>query len=617
MALSTRIDNITGKTFDELKTRHIQYISDTDQFKDFNFRGSRLNVLMSALTFSTYYMQAYANFALRESFLQTCRTLSNGVIAAQNMGYIPRGLRGAADTVELVVTDNQQRSFVTIPAGTVFSGTVAGDTYLFTVTEDQTEERLSDGTYRFTLSLKQGEQVSRFRTFGNDGQEFTVRDERIDTSSLQVFVNSTEWSYFNTSLDTTPVSNAFYYRYNEDLFPVIYFGLGTEDGSDGFGGETPAIGSNIEIRYLRTQGSEANGSRNYELVTGFNDLQVQSITDNPEDIADYTGASGGDEFETLTNIKNNAPLFKQAYRRLTTPVDYETVITNQFGNFIGSVRTTGKRESPGYAFLNIKPKQGLTLSPSIRQDIEDFVEGRNVFPVQPLVVDPDYLFVDHTINIDYDTTKFTGNLNRLRQNIINGVETYYAENVDTFGRSFHTSRLLSSVDSSSDIILGSEASIKLITEIDDDGTADTFSGSFYNNPLEDGSFITSGIPFQSDTLDNANEPVVYDVFIKAKNNGDLIIGPFLSAENISETIYETDSDGDWYEVGSIDSNTNYEFSFPLLGISRARFLPSTYTITVTPEEPDIYTDDDVIIVFDYDLRPEYLTLNLNPVIPRG
>lgn len=616
---STRISNIVGKSFDELKQRHIEYISGSAEFSDYRFTGSRLNVLMSAVTFSTYYTQAYANFALRESYLQTCRRIESGIIAAQEQGYVPRGIRGAVDVIEVVVTDSLGRDFITIPRGTVFSASINDDTYLFTSTDARTSERLQDGTYRLLIPVVQGSLVSRFRTYTESTSEFVIRDDRADTSTMRVYVNGQQWQFVDTSIGTRPSSEVWYLRYTEEKFPVIYFGTGsvTDEQESGIGGIKPIIGSEVEIEYVRSTGDLANGADGYEDVSSFDNIEFIEIIQNPFSDNDYIGAYGGAEFQSLEDLKNNVFIFRDTQRRCVSPVDYETIISRRFGNFIGSIRVTGRPDNPGYAFINIKPLQGFSLSPGIRNDIEQYVSGLNVVTVDPVIADPIYMFVKKMVDVDYDLNLGAGDEGAIRRDVVNSISNYYNTEVENFGKSFHTSRMLSFVDQSNNAILGSSATLELIREFNGINS-DVVRDSFFGNQVIPNSFITSAFIFESDKLDVSLQPETYEVYIKDNGVGQLLIGPFGVNENISIPIAETDSDGDWYAIGQIDYiSSSYVFALDALNIASSRFIVGDWTTTVEPQYSDIYADQGVIITFDSTLRPEYINIDFYPIVIRG
>lgn len=617
--IDSRIKNILGRSFNDLKQRHINFISDTEEFKDFNFEGSRLNVLMSALTYSTYYMQSYANFTLRESFLKTCKRLSSAIIAAQDIGYVPRGPRGASTTLSVTLTDEQQRTFYTVPRGTLFSATILDEDFVFTSTSARSSERLFDGTYRFDIPVVQGELVTRFRRVNETQREFVIRDRRADTSTVNVYVNGVRWQFADTSISTRPSTQVWYLRWSEDQFPIIYFGTGdvSNGNESGLGGLRPSDGADIEIEYVRTDKEAANGASSFSMLSSFDYIEPVSVIDSGEDEANYSGASGGSSFETLQSIRTNADVFRSAQQRCVTAEDYESVITRQFGNFISSIRVTGSSNNPGFAFINIKPTVGLVTSPAIRSDIENYVSGLNVFTVTPRVTDPTYMFIIHDIDVDYDVTLSSGDEGAVRQNIIEGITEYYQDEVESFGRSFHSSRLLSAVDNSDNSVFGSSADIQVVRELVDNGIIEVFRGSFFGNAVERGTFTSSEWTFISNELDVSNQPIEYSVYLKSKDNGDITVGPFTSDEDIPADIYETDADGNWYMIGSIDYiSSNYVFSFPSLGIDRSRFRAGQYSLEMTPVNSDVYADQGVIIAYDYQLRPQYTQLSLTPVVPR-
>ena len=63
--------NITELDFASNKQQLINYLKSQTQFKDYDFEGSNLNVLLDVLSYNTYQNNFYTNMAINEMFLGT------------------------------------------------------------------------------------------------------------------------------------------------------------------------------------------------------------------------------------------------------------------------------------------------------------------------------------------------------------------------------------------------------------------------------------------------------------------------------------------------------------------------------------------------------------------
>lgn len=77
-------DIFNAATFDEIKSALTDWMRNQEEFKDFDFNGAGINVLMDLLAYNTLYIQQFANAALYESFIRTAIKRSSVVQAAQD-----------------------------------------------------------------------------------------------------------------------------------------------------------------------------------------------------------------------------------------------------------------------------------------------------------------------------------------------------------------------------------------------------------------------------------------------------------------------------------------------------------------------------------------------------
>ncbi|MGZ7215536.1 hypothetical protein ACXWOG_10080, partial [Streptococcus pyogenes] len=81
--------------------------------------------------------------------------------------------------------------------------------------------------------------------------------------------------------------------------------------------------------------------------------------------------------------------------------------------------------------------------------------------------------------------------------VISSIDSYYTDNVEIFNKSFSVSKMLTYVDQSDTSIIGSEADIKLLREIDNYYSA-PMSGIHFLNQVESKSIISSTFKFTNE-----------------------------------------------------------------------------------------------------------------------
>ena len=148
--------NVTELDFDQIKENLKSFMKSQSQFKDYDFDGSGLNVLMDVLAYNTHYNAMLAHFALNEAFLDSAQIRGNVVSRAGLLGYTPRSVLAPRAIVKLVVDVSAYQgtipSVLVIERGTKFNSVVDGVAYTFSSLQSQTAILVEEGstkTYTF------------------------------------------------------------------------------------------------------------------------------------------------------------------------------------------------------------------------------------------------------------------------------------------------------------------------------------------------------------------------------------------------------------------------------------------------------------------------------------
>lgn len=244
--------NITELDFDKIKDEIKSYYQRTDgPFKDFDFDGSGLNVILDILAHNTHYNAVLAHLAANESFISSAQLRKNVVARAKTLGYTPKST--SASAVELVMK-NLNAAITSLPAGTAFtsSDTLNNETYNFVTFEDTPVSNNEKFTvYQGSIKTKEyifDDKVSNFK--------FEIPDTNVDSTKLIVSVSDSisssqkkVYTQFSELPGLNGESTVYFINENPNGKYEISFG-------DGVIGKKPLPGSLISIKYLTTDASQ-------------------------------------------------------------------------------------------------------------------------------------------------------------------------------------------------------------------------------------------------------------------------------------------------------------------------------------------------------------------------
>ena len=457
MARAHRLD-ISELDFENIKGSLKRFLSNQNEFKDYDFEGSSMAILLDLLAYNTHYLAYNANFVANEMFLDTAQLRSSVASLAKLVGYTPNSARAPIADLKLVINDGTGATII-IPAGTKFSTTVDGLTYTFVSIADKTVQPV-DGIYTAqSLEVYEGTYVSYNYTFDSSDidQRFLIPSDRADSTTIKVAVqNSASDTTSNTYTKATSIteldgtSKVFFLQEAEDGQFEIYFG-------DGVIGKSLDDGNIISISYVVTNKTEANGAQSFNLsgsISGFNDV---TITVN-------SSAQGGGEPETLQSIKTNASNFYSAQDRAVTTEDYKTKVKQLYAN-TQSVSAWGGEdaETPFYGrvYISILPTSGSNLTDSTKERIVKDLKKFSVASVTPVIIDPETTDIVLTTTVKFDEKATTKVADTIKSNVITTITNYNANTLQAFDTMFRHSKLTGLIDDTDSSILSNITTVQL------------------------------------------------------------------------------------------------------------------------------------------------------------
>jgi hypothetical protein len=515
MASSNTNIQVADLDFNSIKTNFTTYLQSQDTFKDYNFQGSALSTLLDVLAYNTQYNAYYLNMVANEMFLDSALQRSSVVSQAKLLNYTPKSAIAPQAIINFTANGVIDTSF-TLPRFTNFSSeAVAGVNYNF-VNTDSVTVNVNSGTATLNnLVLKQGVPSTFTYTVNsttNPTYTFEIPDANIDTTTIQVIVQQ---SSSNSSFDIyqpasdflalTPTSLVYFLQEGLNGNYQIYFG-------DGILGKQLADNNIVNISYISTKGIASVGANNFVLMDSIPTLSTNTITP-------VVPASNGGSKESIDSIKYQAPKSYSAQNRAVSKEDYITIIQqNNLGVSFDAVNVWGGEQNDpvvyGQVFIALKPKGAYSLTNTQKQRlINEVIKPISVLTVEPTIVDPDYTYIQSTINVVYDPKKTSLTANGISSAVESAISTFATTNLNTFNSTFSVSDLILAIRNASQSIVTNEVNIQLQKKFYPNLSNSTNYTFNFNVPIKKGTFL-SGIS-SSPSLTYATSTGTYnDVFIE-------------------------------------------------------------------------------------------------------
>ena len=512
MAVKSSQLNVTDLDFDNISDNLKNYLKGQTIFKDYNFEGATLSVLVDLLAYASHIGAINTNIAASELFLDSAQLRKNVVARAKDLGFTPASEKASSAIVDMNLRNvrNPDQTYPTttemiLPRGTVFSTAYDGKNYEYVVSNSVRPVQNKDSYFYADVNLVQGAYLTDKFVYDSQikNSKYVLSNSRVDKSHLKVTVDSgdkVETYALSTDIsNVTTESRVYYSQENDEGFYEIYFG-------DGVLGKQLKDGDIITATYIVVDALHSDGANIFNLTGSVNGFTNAVVTTKIK-------SNGGAEKESIESIKFKANKFYTSQNRLVTLNDYKAKVSEYYPNADAVAVWGGEDNDPpeyGKVFLAIKPQNADYLSDTEKKEVENKLKALNILTVRPIVIEPDITKILLSTVFKYDekqTDLATGELENIVQNAI---IQFDRDNLNNFDAVYRHSKMLRTIDDSNDSILSNTTNIRLRKNFNVDvnkelGYTINFGNAFYNphsghNATGGGILSSTGCTIQGSTV---------------------------------------------------------------------------------------------------------------------
>lgn len=605
--------NLINLDFDTIKDNFKTYLKSQNKFKDYDFDGSNMSVLLDVLAYNTYLNSFYTNMVASEMFLDTAQLRDTVVSHAKELNYLPRSFKSAEAVVTVTInTGNPSVSSLVMPKGTTFSSRIGSNSYTFSTNKNLVLTG-SNGVFTASqISIYEGEYVNEtfITDYSQSNQRYVISNPTADTDSITVTViedngaTVLEYSYATSLFNVTDESRVFFIQPAENEKYEVVFG-------DGVTGRRPKDGAAVVVDYRVTNGELPNGA--FKFTT---DGPIESYANVA--ITTISPAGGGAVSESTESIRFNAPRHFTTQERAITATDYETLLKLNYPEISAVSAYGGEEEIPpqyGRVFISvdIKDVEGL---PTVKvNEYYRFLKERSPVSIEPVFKNPEFTYIDVKSTVNYDITKTDLEPSDITALVISSIVDFNQQNINDFKKTLRYSRFIDAIDGSHPSIISNETTIRAIKVITPTvSTPQNLTIKFDLPLLNDKQQRINSV--HSSAIKRTIESSIFtfqgrNVIIEDDGNGSLVLAGL--SENNTYTIIK--------DIGSVD------YGLGILTIKDfvvSSYAPGGIKIYARPVSNDIYSTKNNILAIrteDIDITsirsknsPDSLTSSESPIV---
>jgi len=356
--------------YDTFKQKAIEILQESDTFKDYNFEGSNISVILELLSFLVENNTYYQNKIAENLFMDTANIYNTVHRLSSLKGYKPVGHISAYTKLQVTVNEGfSPEDQLYVPMYSKF------------MTEDEEVEFITtkdyffdipaghSGPFTFEVGVKQG-RIEKLNYTSNDIVDFKIllptrnydHDDNTQNEehSVKVFINNEQWTrspnFFELFSGYEIDENIYMFNYNKYRNYVVEF-------SPLF--NNPTDTDDIEIHVINTLGEDGSVGSNY--IKEFKDSFITNIDTDTKIHKDYISINNEDGTkrasypETLSEIKSQANATINSQLRNVNSRDFNSHLRNK--RDIVQANVWGEKEINPYGDTQLYNKGYVVIIP--------------------------------------------------------------------------------------------------------------------------------------------------------------------------------------------------------------------------------------------------------------
>jgi hypothetical protein len=589
---------LSSLDFDTLKDNFKSFLQSQDKFKDYDYNGSNISVLLDILSYNSYLNSFYLNMAVSEMFLDSAQLYDSVISHSKELNYVPASARSSSAKINFTVDVLGQDGILTLPKGTRFRGYNSNSSYIFTTNNTLTILSSNDTFSTSNLEIFEGEyyQDTYIVNYNEENQKFLLTNQKSDINSVVVNVtedsSSKDYKRKDHLFGLNGNSEIYFIQPSRDNLYEIVFG-------DGLFGKKPKHGATVKISYRVTFGEEADNINAFDFVEDYYfdipNIEVVEIS------------SGGAEQESIESVKFAAPRYFATQQRAVSSDDYSSLVFSQFSNEVSDVNVYGGQEvvpkQYGKVMLAIKPSVGVIASQYLKDSIYNYLQEYIALPNRIVIEDPDYFYCSVISKVQYDQAISTKSPSELQSDCISSIVTYSKNNLEIFGKDLRYSKLVKQIDDSDASITSNDTEIRIVKKLTPAIGTDTsyniqtgneiyYNSTVYVSNTVHESYHTSSYDLHSEHTSilssrftyNSNDGKTYPLsFIEEDQKGNLVVFVTVADQLVKNDI-----------VGSVDYATG---EINIENINVADYTGSI-NLYIKTDTKDILSKQNKILIID-------------------
>lgn len=420
--------------FDLQKAALKEFLQSQALFRDYDYAGSAMSVLLDLLTINTQKNIFYLNMHNAESWIDSAQLRDSVLSHAKDLNYTARSARSAKATVKVTFTATSESQPYIIPKGSSFSTLVKNEAFIFSIPE--TIICSSPNTsFSFTTDIYEGSYLkdSYVVTNATENERFRITNRNVDTSSLTVVVyedNSSIAQHFTLAtslLDLHASSKVFFLQASENGYYEILFG-------NGIIGYRPKAGSTVILDYRITNATRADGAKVFNINFDPTGVATSELLSAPETDT-LTVAQGGAEVETLESIRWMAPRHFQVQERSVTASDAEVLLRQRFPEINAVTVFGGEDVDPpryGKIFVSVDISNSDGFPDAKKTEYYNFLKRRCNLSIVPIFIEPEYTYLDIDSTVRYDVNITTVSQENIKTAVTTAITNYNLDTLNDF-----------------------------------------------------------------------------------------------------------------------------------------------------------------------------------------